>query len=347
MAGTRPAMTIVGCWKSFACRAITDMKLGVVAFAIIGLALFVWLLFHIGVEQVFGAVAAIGIGGFLLYCVAGTVVVGMLGSAWLALIPHARPRDVVTYILGRQTRDSAGDILPFSQLGGIVIGARAIILRGVEPALAFASAITDVTTELMAQIAFVLLGIALCIEQLRGSATTAPYVNGLILGTLLLVPGLIAFVVLQQRGSKLAERLAERFLPAALAHTAAFSEQMRAMYESKSRLAVSSTIHLISWIASAGLIWLSVRLIGGRIDFFSCIAIEALLAALRSATVFIPAAIGVQEAGYAALMPLFGLGPEIGLAVSLLKRARDIVIGVPVLLAWQAFEGRRALAVDG
>ncbi|HEY0300060.1 MAG TPA: hypothetical protein VGC36_01935, partial [Rhizomicrobium sp.] len=76
------------------------------------------------------------------------------------------------------------------------------------------------------------------------------------------------------------------------------------------------------------------------------LAIEALLAALRSATVFIPAAIGVQEAGYAALMPLFGLGPEVGLAVSLLKRARDIVVGVPVLLAWQAVEGRRALSAQ-
>ena len=323
------------------------MKLGVIVATLLGLALFVWLLFHIGVDQVFGAVAAIGIGGFLLYCAAGTAVVGLLGTAWLSLIPHGNPRDAFTYFLGRQTRDSAGDILPFSQLGGIVIGARAVILRGVSPALAFASAITDVTTELMAQIAFVLLGIALCIEQLRGSAATAPYVNGLILGTLLLVPGIAAFVMLQQRGSRFAATLAERFLPKAMSHTAAFSEQMRTMYQSKSRLALSSTIHLLSWIASAGLIWLSVRLIGARIDFFSCIAIEALLAALRSATVFIPAAIGVQEAGYAALMPLFGLGPEIGLAVSLLKRARDIVVGVPVLLVWQAFEGRRALAVDG
>ena len=108
----------------------------------------------------------------------------------------------------------------------------------------------------------------------------------------------------------------------------------------------SSTIHLLSWIPSAGLIWLSVRLIGARLDFFSCIAIEALLAALRSVTIFIPASIGVQEAGYAALMPLFGLGPEVGLAVSLLRRARDVVVGVPVLLAWQALEGRRALVVE-
>jgi len=283
------------------------MKIGVIAAALIGLALFVWLLFHIGIESVWQAVAAVGFAGFALLLVTGLAVVALLGCGWLALIPGATGRDLVTFVIGRQTRDSAGDILPFSQLGGIVIGARAVILRGIAPPLAFASAITDVTTELMAQIVFILIGIGLAIAQLRASATTAPYVDGLILGTLLLVPGIAAFVVLQQRGSALAERLAGRFLPAALKHTAAFGEQMRAMYASPARLALSSTIHLVSWIAAGGLIWLSVRLIGHRIDFFSALAIEALLAALRSATVFVPAAIGVQEAGYAALMPLFGL----------------------------------------
>lgn len=322
------------------------MKIGVIAAALVGLALFIWLLFHIGVESIWQAVASVGVGGFVLLTAAGVAVVALLGTGWMALIPGAGARDFITFAIGRQTRDSAGDILPFSQLGGIVIGARAVILRGIKPPLAFASAIADVTTELMAQIVFILIGIALCIAQLRASEATAPYVDGLILGTLLLVPGIAAFVVLQQRGSKMAESLAGRFLPAALKHTAAFSEQMRAMYDSPARLAISSTIHLLSWIAAAGLIWLSVRLIGFKLDFFSCVAIEALLAALRSATVFVPAAIGVQEAGYAALMPLFGLGPEVGLAVSLLKRARDIVVGVPVLLLWQAVEGRRALSAN-
>ncbi|MEI9994893.1 MAG: lysylphosphatidylglycerol synthase domain-containing protein [Rhizomicrobium sp.] len=320
------------------------MKLGVIAAALVGLALFVWLLLHIGIGEVLAAVASVGFLGFALICLYGLAVVMLMGGAWYALTPARSVRALATFIIGRQTRDSAGDILPFSQLGGIVIGARAVILRGIAAPLAFASAIADVTTELMAQIVFILIGIGLCIAELRAASATAPYVDGLILGTLLLVPGIAAFVVLQQRGSAFAEGLATRFLPAALKHTAAFGEQMRAMYDSPARLAVSSTIHLVSWIASSGLIWLSVHLIGRQIDFFSCIAIEALLAALRSATVFIPAAIGVQEAGYAALMPLFGLGPEVGVACSLLKRARDVVIGVPVLLAWQAFEGRRALA---
>jgi putative membrane protein len=319
------------------------MKAGVIVAALIGLAIAVWLLLRVGAGSVFAAIASVGLGGFVLICLTGLVVVSLMGSGWFALMPDHRLRNLVSCIVARQTRDSAGDILPFSQFGGMVIGARAMTLRGIPAPFAFASVAADVTTELMAQIAFIAIGIALCIAELRGSTTMAPYVDGLILGTFLLVPGIAAFVVLQRRGSALAERLAGRFLPAAVKHTAAFALALKTLYASPARLAASSTIHLLSWLASSLIVWLSVRLIGGHLGFLSAVAIEALLAGLRSVTVFIPSAIGVQEAGYAALMPLFGLGPEIGLAVSLLRRARDIVIGVPVLLAWQAMEGRRAL----
>src|SRR5256886_16477973 len=75
-------------------------------------------------------------------------------------------------------------------------------------------------------------------------------------------------------------------------------------------------------------------------------AIESLVYATRSAAAFIPNALGVQEAAYAVLAPIFGVGAEFGLAVSLLKRARDIAVGVPILLIWQAVEGQRALAAE-
>jgi glycosyltransferase 2 family protein len=319
------------------------MKIGVIAAALIGLCVAVWLLLHIGIDSVFDAVGRVGIGGFAVICLYGLCVVALMGSGWFALLPEHTARNLFTCVIGRQTRDSAGDILPFSQFGGMVIGARAIVLRGIKPPVAFASVIADVTTELMAQIAFIAIGIALCISELRASPTLSPYVNALVLATFLLVPGIAALVILQKRGAALAERLAARFLPSAVQHTAAFGKALHQIYDSPGRLAASSTIHLASWLASAMIVWLSVHLIGAHISIFAAIAIEALLAGLRSVTVFIPSAIGVQEAGYAALMPMFGLGPEIGLAVSLLRRGRDIVIGVPVLLLWQAMEGRRAI----
>jgi hypothetical protein len=73
----------------------------------------------------------------------------------------------------------------------------------------------------------------------------------------------------------------------------------------------------------------------------SVLAIESLVSAVRSAAFVAPMGIGVQEATYALLGPLFGLGPELSLAVSLLKRARDLAIGVPALLTWQGLEGAR------
>jgi hypothetical protein len=55
----------------------------------------------------------------------------------------------------------------------------------------------------------------------------------------------------------------------------------------------------------------------------------------------VPGAIGVQEGGYVVLGPLFGIAPETMLALSLLKRARDLALGVPALLLWQGLEARR------
>jgi putative membrane protein len=287
------------------------------------------------------AAGHVGWGGFALICIAGLGVECCLGTAWYALL---FPYRVLwrALVFGRQLRDSASDLLPFTQVGGMVFGARAAVLGGIPAPLSYASMMVDVTTELMGQIAFIIIGLLFGITALRASPAFAPYADGMILGTALLVPVLIAFVVVQRRGTYLAEKLAGRFLPAAVHHTEAFSQMLKELYARPWRLALSAVLHLVAWTASGVWIWLVLRLAGAHIDVFSAIAIEALLGALRSATVFIPSAIGVQEAGYAAMAQVFGVGPEIGLAVSLLKRARDITVGVPVLLIWQVVEGKRA-----
>jgi hypothetical protein len=84
------------------------------------------------------------------------------------------------------------------------------------------------------------------------------------------------------------------------------------------------------------------RLPSTWVELKSVLALESLVSAIRSAAVFIPHALGAQEAAYTVLSPLFGIGAEFGLAVSVLKRARDLAIGIPILLIWQAIEGRGA-----
>ena len=112
------------------------------------------------------------------------------------------------------------------------------------------------------------------------------------------------------------------------------------------RVGVSFVLHLAGWILSAVGTWIAFRLIGAETDLAAVVAIESLVYAIRSAAFVVPNALGVQEAAYTLLAPLMGVGPELGLAVSLLKRARDIAIGIPTLLAWQALEGKHALVSE-
>jgi hypothetical protein len=64
---------------------------------------------------------------------------------------------------------------------------------------------------------------------------------------------------------------------------------------------------------------------------------------LRTLAFFVPGAVGVQEASYALLGALFGVSPASAIGFSLARRARDFLIGIPVLLAWNVQEGHRAL----
>ena len=65
------------------------------------------------------------------------------------------------------------------------------------------------------------------------------------------------------------------------------------------------------------------------------------MSAAAAVAFLVPVNAGVQEAGYAGLGAVFGVPPEIALGVSLVRRGRDIVVGVPILLIWQFIEMRQ------
>src|SRR5579859_7615054 len=147
------------------------MRFVIIAAAATGFAIAVYLVIRVGLYPVLGAVRGIG-AGFVVICAFALVLIVVLASGWYALFGGSERPQFVNFLIARQIRDSASDVLPFSQLGGIFIGARALSLRGVSAPIAFASAATDVTTELVAQLAFIAIGVALCIAQLRSSQLT-------------------------------------------------------------------------------------------------------------------------------------------------------------------------------
>jgi putative membrane protein len=319
------------------------VKTRIVVIAALGLALALYLLKYAGLSAVLSAAVAVGWGGFAVICLYGLGLFLPLGAAWYVLLPGWSRADYRIFVWSRMVRDAATEVLPFSQIGGIVLGTRAAMPR-LAPPLAFASTIVDVTAEVLAQIAFIALGVLILSSRAPRTVLAASLTRMFVIGIVLAVVGGALFLALQRYGHRFTEKIAARLLPRAVASTAAVGAALDAIYESPARVGLSAAIHFAAWIASAAGIWIAFHLIGVRVDLASVTSIESLICAVRSAAVLIPNALGVQEAAYAVFAPLFGVGAEFGLAVSLLKRARDIALGVPILLLWQAMESRRALA---
>ena len=77
---------------------------------------------------------------------------------------------------------------------------------------------------------------------------------------------------------------------------------------------------------------------GVPIGLGDALVLESLSHAVRSAAFIVPGALGIQEAGLIALGALIGIDAQTALALSLVKRAREIAFGAPALLAWQVLE---------
>lgn len=305
---------------------------------VFGLALIGLVVAHTGIGPVVEAVERVGWLGFALIVVTGFSLTALPGAAFWALVAGAPLR---VFITARQVRDSVGDLLPFTQFGGIVAGVRVLAISGVPVPKASAAAIVDVTAEFVAQIVFIALGLVLAINRLHADPVFAAYARPLMLGTALLVPAAAAFIALQKGSSFLTRTLAALFLPVAWRSTEAFTGAIDALYAKPLRFVLCALLHLAGWVASGMWLYAILRLAGASVSLPSAIAMQSLLEALRSAAVFVPSSLGVQEVGYAALAPLFGMGAEVGLAASLIRRARDLAVGIPVLLLWQVVEGGR------
>jgi uncharacterized membrane protein YbhN (UPF0104 family) len=77
------------------------------------------------------------------------------------------------------------------------------------------------------------------------------------------------------------------------------------------------------------------------VDFHDGLIIESLGQAARAVGFAIPASLGVQEGGYILVCGLLGISPQAAIELSLLKRIREVALGVPALIVWQIVETRR------
>lgn len=282
---------------------------------------------------------------------------GLLGVALFHLLPlaldalairvlfaaHARGASLGDVLLARWAGESANSLMPTGQIGGPILMARQLTQRGMDMAQAGAAITVSTTLQVLAQIVFVLLGLAMLFEH-TGEASQHALRASLLIASVVLVLPLGPFYLVQRRGLfARATRLANRFAgkrdwSAFVSRAEEIDAAVERTYASAGRTAASFALSLVGWVVGTGEVYLIVQLLGAPLGWPDALLLESLGQAIRGAAFAIPAGLGVQEGGYLLLGPLVGLPPDAVLALSLAKRAREVLLGVPGLIYLHRFE---------
>src|SRR5215475_8133693 len=152
------------------------MKVLPIITALAGLAMIGALVHFFGVETVVRALFAIGWAGLSAICLIHLAVVSLEGFAWQLLVTGPPPW---VFIWGRLVRDAGSEVLPVSQMGGCVLGARVVTLAGLPGSVAAASTMVDLTLEFFAKLAYMALGLSLLVRLRPDTPVALPVTVGL------------------------------------------------------------------------------------------------------------------------------------------------------------------------
>lgn len=307
-----------------------------------GLALCAAIVTWQGAAAVAAAIAHAGWGLVLLPLVY-LVPMAAHALAWRALFTDRPP--FATLLHARWIGESVNNLLPVARIGGELARARLLVLRGWRAAAVGATVVVDLTLAVAAQMLFTLATVAMLVvhvgEPAIGRAVTAG------VAVVMLLVG--AFYLLQRRGmfAPLARCLAvtgDALGGALVGGAEALDRDIAGLYRRAGALARAFGWRLAGWTLGTTETWLALYLLGAPVTVFEALILEGLWAAARGVGFAIPGGLGVQEGGLVLFGGLLGLPGELALALSFAKRARELALGLPGLLAWQVTEGRNLLA---
>jgi len=333
------------------------MKLVLRIALVLGLAVMIVLVVREGGPQILTLLGSAGWTLLLLVPLhALPLLLDVLG--WRLLIKRiARTPPVATLFWIASIREAIDRLLPVANIGGGFVGIRLLAATGIEGTAAAATVVIETLLTLVSQYLFITLGIVLA---LRSTHSSEP-LGGLLLG---LGSGLALIAVLAAllRYGSVFERLEGLFqrmmrmsrgaLPSnwAIADTAEGSGSWRQLdanihklYATRARLARSVLWQVCGLTSGTFETWLALRWLGHPLDFDDCVSLESVAQGVRQLIFLVPAGLGVQEAGLVGMGALLGLPADVAITLSLVKRMRELLFGVPALLSWQWVEGWRGL----
>jgi putative membrane protein len=318
-----------------------------------GVLLFAGVLISQGLTAVFATLAIAG-WGLILLAFIHLVPLALDAASLRVLFDTTKVRSSLRdTLLARWVGESANSFLPAGPIGGPVMMVRYLARRGMSMRDAAAGVTVSTTMQTLAQIVFSLMGMVLL--STHGSQTGEHTVAT----PLLTASGVLAFCLggfylMQRRGlfGKLMRALSrfagKRDWAQVMSEADAIDSAVQVAYGRGGRVAASFFLSLIGWLIGTAEVYVILILLQVPPSWTDAMLLESLGQAIRAAGFAIPGSLGVQEGGFLLLAPLAGLRPETALALSLAKRAREVLLGVPGLLYLHMSERgwrRRRLAV--
>ena len=307
-----------------------------------GLGLAVWLLRAYGFGHVLALLGRAGWLGLLAVVAVHLVQVAASAAGWLGISASAGARPGLTaYGALRLVREGVNNLLPVAQIGGPVVAARLLQAGGMALPQAIATTVADLTLEMVSQIAFTLLGLVLLLLTV-GDGGVAGYVATGLAAASAMAAGLVGgqwFGLGRVLEAGLL-RLGGVLGWPGTGQVAGLHAALLACYARPGPVLRGTAWHMLSWLVGGAEVWLALHCLGHDVGLGAALVIESLGQALKAAGFAVPGALGVQEGGYIVLCGLFQLSPETGIALSLVKRLRELALGLPALALWHAMERR-------
>lgn len=313
--------------------------------ALCGTALLIVLVMRTGYQGILDSLALAG-WNLLWLLPYHLLPVGLDAYGWRVLI---KPRDpgrrarLPFLIWVALVREGVGRLLPVASVGAEVVGIRLVILRGLDGAAVTASVIIEVLVSLIGQYLFTAVCVILLVMLLQANEFTTNLLLGIVLT--FPVPLLMLLMLRKARLFHRLERWAESLLggrsrlAAMLSGGASLDTEIQQLVARRGRLLMSIFWQFSGMLAGSFEVWLALKLLGHGVSPAGAVALESVTLAVRHLAFFVPIGIGVQEAGLVVFGNMLGLSNDTALALALIKRMRELVMGVPALISWQIVEG--------
>jgi putative membrane protein len=307
-----------------------------------GGALFIVLLIREGAAQVGLAIARAGWG---LFAITLFHLVQTLSDAagWLELIPKQDRVGLTSSFFLHWLGESINNLLPTGRVGGDIVVARVAAMWGMPLRIATAAMIVDITIGIITKVIFIVISSILLVAATGRIDLTRPALVAVLTGLL----AAAGFYAVQRMGifrwsATLASRLAKSPGWDSLVQGGeALDQTIRLLYTRRRGVTGCALFWTLSWIIASVEVWIALWALGLPTNFTTAVILESATLAIRGAAFLVPGAVGVQEGGYILLGNLLGIPSEMALALSLIRRVRELALGIPGLITWHLIETNR------